>query len=53
MVKIGTAHLEIKPMLNEESLGLIEERIAHAVERGVRIGLLKGLDHLQERDPDA
>lgn len=39
MAKIGTAHVEIKPVLNEDALDeiaqRIEETVAHAVERGM------------------
>lgn len=35
MAKIGTAHVEIKPVLNEEALNQIVERIEKAVEDGV------------------
>ena len=38
MAKIGTAHVEIKPVLNEEALTAIcseiEQRVAEAVRRG-------------------
>lgn len=39
MAKVGTAHLEIKPVLNEEALRIISERIEEAVTRGVRAAL--------------
>lgn len=39
MAKVGTAHLEIKPVLNEEALAeigrRIEQEVAAAVERGI------------------
>lgn len=39
MAKIGTAHVEIKPVLNEEALeaivARIERQVAQAVERGL------------------
>jgi hypothetical protein len=39
MAKIGTAHVEIKPVLNEEALEQIVQRIEEAVRRGVEAGL--------------
>lgn len=40
MAKIGTAHVEIKPVLNEEALvaicAEIEARVAEAVRKGTR-----------------
>lgn len=35
MAKIGTAHIEIKPVLNEEALDALVQRIEDAVEAGV------------------
>lgn len=35
MAKIGTAHIEIKPVLNEEALAEIGQRIEDAVEAGM------------------
>ena len=38
MAKIGTAHVEIKPVLNDEALEALTSRIADAVAEGVRRG---------------
>ncbi|HJR88826.1 MAG TPA: hypothetical protein VJ782_01535 [Aeromicrobium sp.] len=38
MAKIGTAHVEIKPVLNEEALDAIAERIEARVERAIAGG---------------
>lgn len=42
MAKIGTAHIELKPVLNEDSLDelaqQIEDRVAAAVQRGLNRG---------------
>lgn len=35
MAKIGTAHIEIKPILNEEALAVIVQRIEDAIAAGV------------------
>lgn len=35
MAKIGTAHIEIKPVLNEEALDALVKRIEDAIEAGV------------------
>lgn len=39
MAKIGTAHIELKPVLDEEALALIAKRIEEAVRAGVAAGL--------------
>lgn len=39
MAKIGTAHIEVKPVLNEEALEEIAKRIEDAVARGVSRGM--------------
>lgn len=39
MAKIGTAQIEIKPVINDEALDVIVERIAEAVAEGVRRGM--------------
>jgi len=39
MAKIGTAHIEVKPVLNEEALAAIVQQIETAVARGVERGL--------------
>lgn len=39
MAKIGTAHIEIKPVLNDEALEAIVARIEDAVAQGVARGL--------------
>ena len=39
MAKIGTAHVEIKPVLNEEALEAIATRIEEAIAKGVERGL--------------
>lgn len=42
MSKIGTAHVEIKPVINEEALAAVRERIARVVEDALRpVRLLK------------
>jgi hypothetical protein len=41
MAKIGTAHVEIKPVLNEEALEAIVARIESAIEAGVTRALEK------------
>lgn len=40
MAKIGTAHIEIKPVINEEALDALVQRIEDAVAAGVARGLL-------------
>lgn len=35
MAKVGTAHIEIKPVLNEEALEALVQRIEDAVAEGV------------------
>lgn len=42
MAKIGTAHIEIKPVLNEEALDAIVKRIEDAVAEGISRGLNDG-----------
>ena len=39
MAKIGTAHIELKPVLSEDALEAISERIADAVAQGVERGM--------------
>src|ERR1044072_7684672 len=39
MAKIGTAQIEIKPVINGETLEALTERIARAVSEGVRLGM--------------
>lgn len=39
MAKIGTAHIEIKPVLNKEALAAIVQQIEDAVARGVERAL--------------
>jgi hypothetical protein len=39
MAKIGTAHIEVKPVLNEEALDAIVQCIEDAVAEGVRRGM--------------
>lgn len=39
MSKIGTAHVEIKPVVDEDALSMITDRIAAAVRAGVRQGM--------------
>lgn len=39
MAKIGTAHIELKPVVDEAALSVIVERIAEAVAEGVRRGM--------------
>jgi len=39
MAKIGTAHIEIKPVINEEALEALVQRIEDAVAAGVARGM--------------
>lgn len=39
MAKIGTAHIEVKPVLNEDALDQITKRIEDAIAAGVQRGL--------------
>jgi len=39
MAEIGTAHIELKPVVNDEALDAIVERIAAAVAEGVARGM--------------
>lgn len=39
MAKIGTAHIEVKPVLNQEALDLITQQIEDAVAAAVTAGL--------------
>ncbi len=39
MAKIGTAHIEIKPVLNEEALAAMVERIETDIRNAVARGL--------------
>lgn len=39
MAKIGTAHVEVKPVVNDEALEGLAEKIAAAVEEGVKRGM--------------
>ena len=39
MAKIGTAHVEIKPVINDEALDQITKRVEEAVAEGVRRGM--------------
>lgn len=39
MAKIGTAHIEVKPVVDEVALEVIVERIAEAVAEGVERGM--------------
>lgn len=41
MAKIGTAHIEIKPVLNEEALDEITRRIEDAVAAAVAAGMAR------------
>jgi hypothetical protein len=41
MAKIGTAHIEIKPVVNLEALDAIAEQLAAAVAEGVARGMRK------------
>lgn len=42
MAKIGTAHVEIKPVLDEAALNAITDRIAQQVEDAVAEGMARG-----------
>ena len=58
MAKVGTAHLEIKPVLNEEALDAIEGMIREAVARGVQEGMaaaassrpIVSIEHMEVHD---
>lgn len=39
MAKIGTAQIEIAPHINDAALDLIAQKVADAVERGIRRGM--------------
>ena len=39
MAKIGTAHIEIKPVIDDEALAVITQRIEEAVANGVVRGI--------------
>lgn len=41
MAKIGTAHIEVKPVVDDEALETIAERIAAAVAEGVERGMAR------------
>lgn len=41
MAKIGTAHVEIKPVLNEEALEAVVVRIEEAIAEGIERALAK------------
>lgn len=41
MAKIGTAHIEIKPVVNVEALDALTKRIEDAVAAGVERGMAK------------
>jgi hypothetical protein len=41
MAKIGTAHIEVKPVVDEVALEAIAERIATAVAEGVERGMAR------------
>lgn len=51
MTKIGTAHIELKPVLNDASLDeickVIEERVAAAVQAGIKRGIEQDFDHVR------
>lgn len=49
MAKIGTAHVEIKPVLNDEALEQIATRIEAAVRAGVEAGMksARGIDYVK------
>lgn len=41
MAKIGTAHIEIKPVISDEALQALMQRIETAVAEGVARGMAK------------
>ena len=41
MSKIGTAHIEIKPIVNDEALAIVMQRIEDAVAEAVERGIAK------------
>lgn len=43
MAKIGTAHVEIKPVLGEDALKAVCDRIEQAVEDAVARGVERGM----------
>lgn len=52
MAKIGTVHIEIKPVLNEEALELIGKRIGDAAAAGVARGLAQDAEQLRRHNDD-
>ena len=42
MAKIGTAHIEVKPVVDEAALAGITDSIAEAVAEGVKRGMAQG-----------
>jgi hypothetical protein len=49
MAKIGTAHVEVKTVVNEEALTALSERIEAEVFKAARAGLGRALDEVGER----
>jgi len=43
MAKIGTAHVEIKPVVSDEALAEVTRRVADAVAAGVALGMARQL----------
>lgn len=50
MAKIGTAHVEIKPVLNEDALNAVTSQIEAAVQVAVQAGLAGAPVHIPIRD---
>lgn len=48
MAKIGTAQIEIKPVLNEDALNAMIQRISQQVEDAVAAGVDRGMSKRQE-----
>jgi len=49
MAKIGTAHIEIKPVIDEAALDIIVERVAAAVAEGIARGLQRQVGDIVAR----
>lgn len=47
MAKVGTAHIEIKPVLGEEALAAICARIERSIEDAVARGVERGMARRQ------
>ena len=50
MAKIGTAHIEIKPVINEEALEALVQRIEDAIAAGVARGMAAGTSTVRHQE---